>query len=498
MRVDRRRFGKQRWRFSGRLIGLSVCLCVGLPKFVSAQLPRSICLSELAPQIEQITQRPTLARVRWGILIQTVEAEPKTLYSYAADQFFIPASNVKLLTTAVALTQLGANFRIPTSVYQIPTQTQDVVLRIVGRGDPSLTDDQLRALAQQIRQRGLRHIQTLVADDQYFQDDQINPTWTWEDVQAGYGAPVNSLILNQNAIGLTLAPQAISHPLTVIWDDPAEAHHWQIVNESITVATTAPEFVQVGRDLTHPILYVRGQLRAGSASEPVSISTSQPTQHFLDRFQQILREQHIQVDRKSTAIDPLPDAAQHIAMVASPPLSELLVETNQQSNNLYAEVLLRALAADQLPKQTSRLAAGLEALRTTLTRIGIDPTSYVLADGSGLSRQNLVSPSALVMTLQAMAQTPNAAIYKASLSTAGISGTLRNRFKNTPVQGKFYGKTGSLSGVTALSGYLEPTNATPIAMTILANYADQPSEEIQSAIDTLVERVSHLGSCSAN
>lgn len=495
MRVDLRRFGQQQARFSRLLIGLSVCLSVGLSKSAGAQLPGSICPSELALQIEQITQRPAFDRVRWGIVIQTVGAEPETLYSYAADQLFIPASNVKLLTTAAALTQLGPNFRISTSVYQVPTQNQDVVLRIVGRGDPSLTDTQLQALAQQISQLGLRHVQTLVADDQYFQDDQINPTWEWEDIQAGYGAPINSLILNQNAVGLTLTPQAINQPLTVTWDDPVEASHWQIVNESTTVATTAPEFVEVGRDLAQPILYVHGQLRVGAAPEPVSISIPQPTQHFLDRFQQILRDYQIQIDRVTTATDPLPDATQQIATVTSPSLAELLVETNRQSNNLYAEALLRTLAVGQLPNRTSRLEAGLAALQAALTKIGIDPAGYVLADGSGLSRHNLVSPSTLVATLQAMAQTSDAAIYRASLSTAGISGTLRHRFQNTPVQGRFQGKTGSLSGVAALSGYLELGNATPIAMALLANYADQPAAEIRSAIDALVALLTRLEPC---
>ncbi len=446
---------------------------------------------ELGQQIEAIIQRPEFRQMRWGILIQTLSDDPQTLYAQDAEILFIPASNAKLLTTAAALARLGPDFRIRTSVYQLPSASNQVILRVVGRGDPSLTEAQLQDLAQQIQQRGITRIDQLIADDQYFQGDPVNPTWEWEDIQAGYGAPVNSLMLNQNAINLTLIPQSLGQPLGVAWDAPTEeAKGWQIVNRSLTVAATAEEFVQVGRDLSRPILYVQGQLRVGSASEPVAVSIPQPTQHFLDRFRQGLVANQISVAQTAIAADLLSPVAEEIASIQSPRLADLIVETNQQSNNLYAESLLRQLgsrSSTRLSSNLTSLAAGISELEATLTQLGIDPHQYRLRDGSGLSRQNLISPTALVQTLQAMARSPHAARYRASLSTAGISGTLQSRFRDTPVEGRFSGKTGALSGAVALSGYLQALDGTQLAISILVNQTGEPLREVQAAMDAVVQ-----------
>lgn len=469
---------------------LSCKLCLGivtlLPFPALAQVSPT-CQGDLADQIEAITDRPEFQRARWGILVQTIGSDPQTLYARDAAHFFIPASNVKLLTTAAALTRLGADFRIQTTLYQIPSPAGEIILRIVGQGDPSFGEAQLKQLAQQLRDRGIRQIDRLIADDRYFRGETVNPTWEWADLQAGYGAPANSLILNQNWIGLTLIPQALNQPLQVIWDNPDEAKDWQIINQSRTVAVDAAEFVQVGRDLTHPILYVQGALRVGSASEPVAVSIPQPTEYFLDRFQQVLMAQGIVVQHRAIATDLLPNSAEPIAIVNSPPLLELLKETNQQSNNLYAEALLRILGNLTVPETTSSLEAGIEAIQQSLTSLHIPADSYRLVDGSGLSRQNLVSPEALVATLQAMSAGSNATLYQESLATAGINGTLRNRFHDTAIAGRFHGKSGALTGAAALSGYLERENASQLVLTILVNHADQPLTIIQSAIDRIVE-----------
>jgi D-alanyl-D-alanine carboxypeptidase/D-alanyl-D-alanine-endopeptidase (penicillin-binding protein 4) len=488
-------------RFAALLLGFVLGSSASLAS--AGQAAEPVCTSDLATlatRIEAITHRTEFRRARWGILIQTVEANPRTLYASDADKFFVPASNLKLLTTAAALTRLGAGFRFHTFVYQVPTSDQSIVLKIVGEGDPSFSDAQLQSLVQQIQARGIHHIdQLIVADDQ---QDAINPNWEWEDIQAGYGAPSNRLILNQNAIGLSLSPQELGQPLGVKWDDSAEIGRWQIVNHSVTVATTQPEFVSVGRNLSRPILVVAGQLRVGAAAEPVSVAIPNPAQYFLERLQQLLAAQQIQVGRTTVEIASVDSAqitlAQMVATIASPPLSELLRETNQQSNNLYAEAMLRALGDQAKPEiHSSRLTAGIAAVSRALTALGVDPSGYRLADGSGLSRHNLVSPETLIATLQAMAVSSDAAAYKASLAVAGVSGTLRSRFLNTPAAGRFYGKTGGLSQVVALSGYLElpnwseqskskPSNLSKLAVSILVNHSATGSNDAEAAIDAII------------
>ena len=449
-----------------------------------------ICPAQLSDKISAITNRSEFRRSRWGILVQTL-GDRQTLYAQDAERYFIPASNLKLLTTAAVLEVLGDRYTIRTSVYQ----SDPGVFRVVGRGDPGLTDAELDQLAKQIRDRHITQINQLIADDHYFQGDAINPTWEWEDVQSGYGAPVNSLILNENLIGLTLFPQSLGQPLRVVWDDPAEGTRWQIDNRSRTVAATAEESVQVGRDLERSQLNVRGQLRVGSKPETAAIAITQPSRYFLQRFKQALRQRGIQVAQSFVATEPTETQGAEIAAVESEPLAKLIAEVNQQSNNLYAESLLRTLGVTQSPRADSSLDAGLEAMKKALFQLGIDSASYNLADGSGVSRHNWVTPETLVQTLQGMARSPNSAVYRNSLAVAGRIGSLQNRFLDTPVAGKFQGKTGFVSGSIALSGYLEPPDYSPLVLSILINQFDRPTEEIREAIDEIVILLAQLQRC---
>lgn len=490
-------------QISMRSLALTIVLLASTLSAVApraaAQTSASVCANTLSDRIGAILQRPVYERMRWGILVQTQSGE--TLADHDAQRYFLPASTAKLLTTAAALQQFGSDFQIRTSVYQIPAAPNQVVLRIVGRGDPSLTDVQLNQLAQQIRDRGITRIQQLIGDDSFFQGDLFNPTWEWEDIQAGYGAPASSLILNQNRINLRLVPQALGQPLRVEWGDRAEGSRWRIDNRSRTVETTAPESLQVGRDLQQRVLRVRGQLRVGAEPEPVAVSVTQPSAYFMEQLRQALFEAGIQVDRitmAATPLDPTAHDAPEIAAIDSVPLSDLIAVTNQQSNNLYAESLLRWLGtARSVDRQGDRnsLSDGIAVLETTLTRLGVNPQSYRIADGSGLSRRNLVSPAALVGTLQQMAHSSNAAIYRDSLSIAGVSGTLRNSFRNTPIQGRLRAKTGSLTGVAALSGYFDPPHYSPLVFSLLVNQGGSEMDEVPQAIDEFLQLLVQLESC---
>ena len=469
---------------------LSIMMLIVTLWLKPAAAQAGICPAQLSDKISAITNRSEFRRSRWGILVQTL-GDRQMLYAQDAERYFIPASNLKLLTTAAVLEVLGDRYTIRTSVYQ----SDPGVFRVVGRGDPGLTDAELDQLAKQIRDRHITQINQLIADDHYFQGDAINPTWEWEDVQSGYGAPVNSLILNENLIGLTLFPQSLGQPLRVVWDDPAEGTRWQIDNRSRTVAATAEESVQVGRDLERSQLNVRGQLRVGSKPETAAIAITQPSRYFLQRFKQALRQRGIQVAQSFVATEPTEIQGAEIAAVESEPLAKLIAEVNQQSNNLYAESLLRTLGVTQSPQADSSLDAGLEAMKKALFQLGIDSASYNLADGSGVSRHNWVTPETLVQTLQGMGRSPNSAVYRNSLAVAGRIGSLQNRFLDTPVAGKFQGKTGFVSGSIALSGYLEPPDYSPLVLSILINQFDRPTEEIREAIDEIVILLAQLQRC---
>jgi D-alanyl-D-alanine carboxypeptidase/D-alanyl-D-alanine-endopeptidase (penicillin-binding protein 4) len=173
-----------------------------------------------------------------------------------------------------------------------------------------------------------------------------------------------------------------------------------------------------------------------------------------------------------------------------------ITQVNRKSDNFYAEALLRQLGVVQ-PQHLdlSTAAQGLMRLGKTLSKLGISPQGYRLVDGSGLSRKNLVSPRALVQTLQAMAQSPDAQIYRSSLAVAGSSGTLRRRFVGTPVQGNFQGKTGSLQGTDTLAGYLTLSRTQTLAISIFINHSTQSNEELRQTIDAVVLAITEAKSC---
>ncbi|WP_445301358.1 D-alanyl-D-alanine carboxypeptidase/D-alanyl-D-alanine endopeptidase [Microcoleus sp. Pol11C2] len=470
-------------------------LILGRPSAVAAQtsaVSGDICPGELGAQVDAIANRPEFSRSRWGILIQPLSSTT-TLYSRDAQKYFIPASNAKLLTTAAALQKLGADFRIKTSVYS----GENGSLYVAGRGDPSIAEAQLKSLAQQLKQRGISQVNQLIGDDSYFQGSAVNPNWEWEDAQAGYGAPINSLIFNQNAIDLLLSPQALGQPLKVTFAEPKLANQWQLQNNTLTVAENESEFIEVGREFDRPIIRVGGQLKVGGEPESAYVAVVNPANNFLQYFQQALAAEGIPI-KQALVASASGNLNQELATVESPPLAELVKETNRESNNLYAEVLLRLLGkvTDKMPQQQEDTGEmGLKELKTVLTQLGVNPNSYILADGSGLSRHNLISPEALVQTLRFMANSPAASIYRQSLPIAGESGTLKNRFNSTPNRVILQAKTGTMSGVSALSGYIEVPNYEPLVFSIIANQSDLSTAKMRSATDEIVLLLNRLRRC---
>lgn len=461
------------------------------------QTSESLCPAQLGTAINAIIERPQLIRARWGILVEPLSpaGRNRALYNREAERFFIPASNVKLLTTAAALLALGPDFRIRTSVYDMGGG----VLRVVGRGDPSLTETQLKELAQQLKRQGIRNIRQLIVEDSYFQGESLNPHWEWEDVQADYGASVNSLILNQNAVNLTLLPQQVGQPLRLSWADAIAGRQWRIENESVTAKAGTPNSVTVSTVLGQPVLRIKGQLAVDAKPESLGMAILNPAEYFLQHFRQVLATEGIRVERVSIESQLSTRSERELATVESPPLSALLTEVNQQSNNLYAEVLLRTLQASAPPVLVSANRdsgdIGLQVLKATLTALGVNPESYALSDGSGLSRHNLVSPEAIAQTLQLMAQSPQSSVYQASLPVAGVSGSLKNRFRDTLAQGNVQAKTGTVTGTVTLSGYLNIPSYQPLVFSIMVNQSDQSISTLRQAIDEIVLVLTRLRSC---
>jgi D-alanyl-D-alanine carboxypeptidase/D-alanyl-D-alanine-endopeptidase (penicillin-binding protein 4) len=468
----------------------------------SALAQTSICPAQLPSQINAILDQPSFQRARWGVLVQTLVANPsqrQTLYDREAQRLFIPASNVKVFTTAAALQRLGGQHRIRTSIWGQRSQQGDWILRLVGQGDPSLSDAQLRDLAQQLKQQGIQQVAQFHLDDSYYAGEVVNPTWEWGDLQAGYGAVANSLIVNQNTTAATLTPQKVGQPLQVRWHHPEDLQTLSVENLTMTVAAQEPEFVSISRDIDSPVLRLRGQLRVGAEPETLDLAIANPVAVLRSRLQQALSAAKVTVQHWAVASAPAPGQRdQEVAFVESPPLAKLIQETNQDSNNLYAETLLKRLgilARTPVGPGEPATDVGIKTVSQVLEPLGVDASGYQLVDGSGLSRMNLASPAALVQTLQAMAAQPTSRVYRASLAVAGASGTLTNRLRGASTQGIVQAKTGTLTGAIALSGYIAPPQYPPLAFSIVLNHAMVPLAVQRQAIDDIVVLLAHLHTC---
>jgi serine-type D-Ala-D-Ala carboxypeptidase/endopeptidase (penicillin-binding protein 4) len=452
---------------------------------------KRFCPQDLSLAIEQVINRPKLARSRWGIEIQTLTGE--SLYSLDGDKFFNPASTAKLLVSAAGLLELGADYRIKTPIYSQGKPPVLNSLRIKGQGDPTISTQSLKNIVHQLQLKGVRKIENLIIDDSYFAPPTINPTWEWADVHSYFATAINSTILNQNTVTLTLLPQQIGQPVKFFWDDAIAANQWRVINQATTGKADLESAVEIDRDLGQPLLMLRGELAVNEPPDVWDLAVVDPAQYFLESLRFHLSRADITVTKGIVVERENQDFLDtELTAIYAPPLQKILTEINQESNNLYAEVLGKILA------QKLKVKTPVDAIDQSLQQLAIKPDEYVLVDASGLSRQNLVTPQTLVKVLRLMSQTTDPEVaqsYRHSLAMAGINGTLKKRFINTSVQNNLWAKTGSLTAVGALAGYLQTQSEYTLVFSILVNNSELKNQEIRQVIDEIVVILNRLEKC---
>ncbi|ANV89894.1 D-alanyl-D-alanine carboxypeptidase/D-alanyl-D-alanine endopeptidase [Picosynechococcus sp. PCC 8807] len=464
--------------------------------FSPQSLAQSQKTCDLSGTISQILQRPEQQQTQWGIAIQDPQTD-SFLFEHQVDTFFVPASNQKLLTTAAALTDLGADYQFQTPISLVRHIHGEVrYLVIEGQGDPTLTTAKLRTALEELKNQGITDVGEVIIIDSP-PSATLSPTWEWSDLPWYYATAVNQLILNENVVTATVTPGAVGSRARVTWSDAIAARQWQLDHQLFTTpegANIPPEPRQTYGTNT---LTLRGELAPDAPPRQWFLSIPNPGRYALETVQTILRSQNItfkggrviDTDIQSLLPDPLNKESllykiEPLTAIASEPLAEILKTTNQDSNNLFAESLLKTLTtADRDPE-------------TILESIGVNPATYRLRDGSGLSRHNLVTPMALIQTLDGMLTHPQGEIYWNSLAIAGRTGTLQNRFQDTPVENHFFGKTGTMTHVSGLSGYLDLPDDSTLLVSILANQTGQSARITRQAIDDVVVAVHDWHSCS--
>lgn len=446
---------------------------------------------QLAERLDRIFADPALIRAHAGLTIQVAETG-EVLYERAGEKRFTPASNTKLVTGAVGLAVLGPDYRWKTTLSADGDVSGGVLagdLWIVGSGDPSLTRDDVREWATVLKEAGIRRVTgDVVGDDRVFPGPQWGVGWMWDDLYAGWSAGVSGLQLAPNTVrGYVIPGARLGDPTRLVLRDAGPS--LPIANRALTGAPGSEvrlEFVPPpeGGDVE-----LRGWVPLGPDSTSLFLATPHPTLYLLDWTRQVLADADIAVDGqfRRAGADETPRSESWSHVTESDPLSKLLGDMLKPSDNQMAESILRTIAVAEGREGTS--AAGLEILGSTLGDWGIEPGAVALSDGSGLSRYNEVTPNAIARMLRAMWRHPDYRTFLAGLPVAGVDGTMRRRLAATPAYDNVRAKTGSLSSVRAVSGYLLDGSGETLVFSLLLNGYDSPGSVAVALEDLLIEQI---------
>lgn len=462
--------------------------------------------SGLGERIEAVLRDGRTAGLAfWGIHV--VDATTgESLYERNADQLFVPASNVKLFTTALALVRLGPEFRFRTVVraqaQPDPAGRLHGNLWLCGGGDPSLSGrhypyrkqapdgDPLRAieeLADQIAARGVRRIDgDIVGDDSLYPWEPYAPGWTQGDLLWGYGAPVSALTLNDNMIQLTVRPGPRTGQLAIISVRPAVEYY--VVHNQVQTVERSEGGVVVVRVPGARELQISGLIGLSDPGQTFALAVDDPARYAAAALGEALARRGIFIrgrPRAGHASTPGMDTppAVELGYRLSPALVEILRVVNKESQNLHAELVLRAVA--RVCGGSGTRGAALEQMRRFLEEVGLPAGVCRLEDGSGLSRRNLVTPRALTQLLVFMYNGPYRDIWTGLLPVGGEDGTLQDRFRGIPEGRNIRAKTGTLATSSALSGYAETPSGRVLAFSILVNNHAADTSEVRRLIDRI-------------
>jgi len=473
-------------------------------------------LDELRAGVQEVLRRPELAASQMAIKIASLDTG-RTIYEENSAKLLHPASNMKIYTVAAALDRLSPDFRFKTSAYARSMPDAAGTLRgdliIYGRGDPTFAasfnnGDYYKAIddfAARIVASGVKRIEgNIIGDESYFTGGRLGYGWEWDDLTWYYGAEISALTVNDNSLDLFVKPGLDVGSQGVITTGPVTPLI-TIVNRTTTAPRGTRRNITVVRPLgTTNIIEVSGSVPLGldptDKGHVGSIAVPNPALVFVYMLRSSLVSKGVTITGQSQAIDARGRGGMslelsglvEIASVQSPPLSVIAAQTLKPSQNLYTELLLRTLGKTYtldgltVPSDRTTVDEGIEVVKNFLRKAGIEPRNqFVMADGSGLSRHNYITANATLQLLTYMSTHRYANAFRDAMPIAGMDGTLRTRMRGTPAAGNLRAKTGTISGVASLSGYVTSASGERLVFSIILNNYPEESSSRRSFIDTI-------------
>jgi D-alanyl-D-alanine carboxypeptidase/D-alanyl-D-alanine-endopeptidase (penicillin-binding protein 4) len=488
-------------------------------------------------RVEAVLSKADAARAYWGISI--VDADTgEMLYELNSDHYFAPASNAKVFTTALALATLGPDYRLRTTLESKGVLRSDGHLSgellLIGRGDPDISnrkfpysgrtehegpaEEPLAEMADQAVSKGLREVDgDIVGDDSYFPYDPYPSGWTVGDLFFKFGAPISAIDFNDNTVTIEVQPGLrMGEPATVL-TEPRAAIDTMSYEIATGPAGSESEFAVV-RQPGPKFILLRGTIPLNASPVKLDLSMTEPAETSAFALKQLLEARGVKVTggvraehapppettpsgepvipHVSAATSSQPANATILVEHVSQPLSEIVRVTNKESQNLHAELLLRAVARERTGVGST--AAGLQVERAFLKAAGIADGDVVMSDGSGLSPGDLVTPRAMVTLLRYAAMQPWGRDFISSLPVAGVDGTLQYRMNKTAASGRIEAKTGEIEHTRTLSGYATTMRGERLVFAIFYNNNPRSGAGTSAPVDAIANAmVETLGAPSS-
>lgn len=470
---------------------------------------------DLTKKISEFLDADEYSNAIWAVKIINL-ASGNEWFEQHAGKSLMPASNAKLYTTAAALDLLGPDFRYETGLYTDGRLENGILkgnLIVRGSGDPSIGDryveDEPAAIfrdwAQALRRLGIRRIEgDIVGDDDLFDDLTLGYGWSWDDEPYYYSAEVSALTFYDNSIRFILEGQQLDMPGELRWD-PFNTSYVDVINRTQTVSPRTDDDIDYKRARNFNTIEAIGKIYPTDIDTSY-ITVSNPTAYFVHVLRDVLVQEGIAVDGRPVDVDALsikPDYASGdldaLLVHRSPALSELIVILNKESQNLYAELLMRTIGVHRPVEQKegedemSSAEMGIAAAMETFARARMDTSRLSLYDGSGLSRMNLVTADMTANLLTYMwnhSDTNVRNAYYNSLPIGGIDGTLEDRFRRGPAFRNVRAKTGTLTGASSLSGYVFTEAGTPLLFVMMCNNYTMKTSVVRRTQNAVVDLLS--------
>jgi D-alanyl-D-alanine carboxypeptidase/D-alanyl-D-alanine-endopeptidase (penicillin-binding protein 4) len=486
------------------LLSTAVVGCAKAPPTTPAA-PRAHLLRQLQQDIIAATRLPGVQRAVWGVVVHSLSRDER-VFELNPRTLLVPASVAKIVSTAAAADAVGWDYRFETTLRgtgPIVDGTLQGDLLVVGGGDPSIggrAGDDLSVFVDALRSLGVRRIAgDLVGDDNSVEEPRPQLAWAWDDLGYATGATFGALNFGENRMTVTVGPGPSVGGETRLSVEP-DATARALVNRSVTGVEGSPQLIWPEQRPEETALTIAGSIPVGAAPARLGVSVGNPTLWFARVLLDRLVRSGIEVTGEARDVDdviPQPERAASTVHFTyrSHPLADIVQPLLKDSINLYAEAVLRLNAArDEFPTND----AALDGLRARLRDWDIPEEGQQLVDGSGLSRRDVVSAEALVTVLRrvygagAPAGTGGASPLVTGLPVAGVDGSLAGRMVGTAAHGNVRAKTGTMSNIRSLAGYVTTRDNEPLAFAIMVNNFEGDGAAAVRAIDAIAVRLAEF------